>query len=151
MKHTTFLTPCALAAMLLLAAGCNRNTAPASNGVIQTKFPGEVTSGGGTSGEVIARTAKPVTDATYAGGTPGIAGGSGGNTSGAELGGTTRETGQGPNAGVTDPSGKMGATQAPSGENRPAAAGPSAQDLNKGEASNAAPQGPAPKQLEGKQ
>ena len=82
MKHTIYLTSCALAA-LLLAAGCSRNTAPASNGVIQTKFPGEVTSGGGTSGEVIARSAKPVTDATYAGGTPGIAGGSGGNTSGA--------------------------------------------------------------------
>lgn len=149
MKRTTMLIPGLLAAMLL-AAGCSRNTAPASNGVIQTKFPGEVTSGGGTSGEVIARTAKPVTDATYAGGTPGIAGGAGGNTSGAETGGTTRETGQGPTSGVTDPSGKMDATQTATGDNRPAG-GPSAQDLNKGEASNAAPQGPAPKQLEGKQ
>ena len=150
MKHTTYLTPCALAACLLLAAGCSKHTAPASNGVIQTKFPGQVTSGGGTSGEVIARTAKPVTDATYAGGTPGIAGGAGGNTSGAETGGTTRETGQGPTSGVTDPSGKMGATQTATGDNAPAG-GPSAQDLNKGEASNAAPQGPAPKHLEGKQ
>jgi len=150
MKRTTYLTSCALAAMLLLAAGCNRNTAPASDGVIQTKFPGQVTSGGGTSGEVIARAAKPVTDATYAGGTPGIAGGAGGNTSGAETGGTTRETGQGPTSGVTAPSGKMGATQTATGENAPAA-GPSSQDLNKGAASNAAAQGPAPKQLEGKQ
>ncbi len=150
MKHTIHLTSCALAAMLVLSAGCSKQTAPASNGVIQTKFPGQVTAGGDTSGEIIARTAKPVTDATYAGGTPGIAGGSGGNTSGAEVGGTTRETGQGPTSGVTDPSGKMGATQTPSGDNRPAG-GPTAQDLNKGEASNAAPQGPAPKQMEGKQ
>jgi len=148
MKRTTVILPALLAALLL--AGCERGTAPASKGVIQTKFPGEVTSGGGTSGEVIARSAKPVTDATYAGGTPGIAGGAGGNNAGAEMGGTTRETGQGPNTGVTDPSGKMGGTQTPSGENG-GTTGPTAQDLNKTPASNAAAQGPAPKQLEGKQ
>lgn len=149
MKRTTFLTPCALAAVLLLAA-CSRNTAPASDGVIQTKFPGQVTSGGGTSGEVIARTARPVTDATYAGGTPGIAGGSGGTTSGAELGGTTRETGQGPTSGVTPPSGAMQGTQTQPGDTgKPS--GPSAEDLNKGAASNAAPQAPAaPNEMEKK-
>lgn len=150
MKRTTFLTPCAVAAVVLLVAGCSRNTAPASDGVIQTKFPGQVTSGGGTSGEIIARTSRPVTDATYAGGTPGIAGGSGGTTSGAELGGTTRETGQGPTSGVTPPSGAMQGTQTQSGDmGKPS--GPSAQDLNKGAASNEAPQGPAaPNQLEKK-
>lgn len=142
MKRHSFLTPCALAAAALLLAACSRNTAPASDGVIQTKFPGQVTSGGGTSGEVIARTARPVTDATYAGGTPGIAGGSGGNTSGAETGGTTRETGQGPNSGVTAPSGAMQGTQTQPGDTGQPS-GPSAQDLNKGAASNAAPQGPA--------
>jgi len=147
MKRTSFLLAGVLAAVLL--AACDRGTAPASSGVIQTKFPGQLTAGGGTSGEVIARTPKPVTDATYAGGTPGIAGGAGGNTSGAEVGGTTRETGQGPNAGVTQPSGKMNGTQTPSGENG-GPTGPSAQDLNKAPASNAAPQGPAPKQMEGK-
>ena len=148
MKASTLALGVLAACMTL--AGCDRGHANPKDGVIQTKFPGQVTSGGGTSGEVIARTAKPVTDATYAGGTPGIAGGAGGNTSGAETGGTTRETGQGPTSGVTDPSGKMGATQTATGDNAPAG-GPSAQDLNKGEASNAAPQGPAPKHLEGKQ
>lgn len=149
MKRTILLTPCALAAVVLLAA-CSRNTAPASDGVIQTKFPGQVTSGGGTSGEVIARTARPVTDATYAGGTPGIAGGSGGNTSGAETGGTTRETGQGPTSGVTPPSGAMQGTQTQPGDmGKPS--GPSAQELNKGAASNEATQGPAaPNQMEKK-
>ncbi|XYJ12334.1 hypothetical protein ACSUZJ_10205 [Telluria sp. B2] len=142
MKRHIFLTPCMLAAAVLLAAGCSRHNAPASNGVIQTKFPGQVTSGGGTSGEVIARTSRPVTDATYAGGTPGIAGGSGGNTSGAETGGTTRETGQGPTSGVTAPSGAMQGTQTQPGDTGQPS-GPSAQDLNKGSATNAAPQGPA--------
>lgn len=142
MKRSTVLTPLVVLALGALAAGCNRNTAPASDGVIQTKFPGQVTAGGGTSGEIIARSAKPVTDATYAGGTPGIAGGSGGTTSGAELGGTTRETGQGPNTGVTPPSGAMQGTQTQSGDmGKPA--GPSAQDLNAAPASNVAPQAPA--------
>jgi len=149
MKRPIFMIPGLLAAAVLLSA-CSRNTAPASDGVIQTKFPGQVTSGGGTSGEVIARTARPVTDATYAGGTPGIAGGAGGNTSGAETGGTTRETGQGPTAGVTAPSGAMQGTQTQPGDTgKPS--GPSAQDLNKGAASNEASQGPAaPNQLEKK-
>ena len=150
MKRHSFLIPCALAASALLVTGCSRNTAPASDGVIQTKFPGQVTSGGGTSGEVIARTARPVTDATYAGGTPGIAGGAGGNTSGAAVGGTTRETGQGPTSGVTPPSGAMQGTQTQSGDNG-TPSGPSSQDLTKGAASNDAPQGPAaPNQLEKK-
>lgn len=141
MKRSTFLPTAVLAALAVLATGCNRNTAPASDGVIQTKFPGQVTAGGGTSGEIIARSAKPVTDATYAGGTPGIAGGSGGTTSGAELGGTTRETGQGPNTGVTPPSGAMPGTQTQPGDmGKPA--GPSAQDLNAAPASNVAPQAP---------
>jgi hypothetical protein len=150
MKRHRFLIPCALAASALFATGCSRNTAPASDGVIQTKFPGQVTAGGGTSGEIIARTARPVTDATYAGGTPGIAGGAGGNTSGAAVGGTTRETGQGPTSGVTPPSGAMQGTQTQSGDTG-TPSGPSAQDLNKGAASNDAPQGPAaPNQLEKK-
>ena len=141
MKRLISTIPGLLAAALLLSA-CSRNTAPASDGVIQTKFPGQVTAGGGTSGEIIARTARPVTDAVYAGGTPGIAGGAGGNTSGAAIGGSTRETGEGPATGVTNPSGVMQGTQSQPGDTGQPS-GPSAQDLNKGAATNAAPQGPA--------
>ena len=67
----------------------------------QTAFPGMVTAGGGSSGAVMARTARPETDATYAGGTPGIAGGSGGTTGGAATAGTVVEAGQGPSSGTT--------------------------------------------------
>ena len=128
----------ALAATLL--AACDRGQAPAANGVIQTKYPGQVSAGGMTSGQIMARTARPETDATYAGGTPGTAGGSGGNTSGAETGGATRETGQGPSSGVTQPSssGREGGT-VPSGENRPAAPAPGTTEAPA--ANNAAPQG----------
>ena len=132
-----------------LLASCRRAEAPATHGVIQTKFPGQMTAGGGSSGEVMARTARPETDATYAGGTPGIAGGAGGNTSGAETGGTTQESGQGPSHGVTQPSsaGRPGANLPPGdhgGATAPAAAQPTAP------ASNASPQGPATRQPEGK-
>ena len=128
------------AALAILVAGCDRGQAPAANGIIQTKYPGQVSSGGMTSGQLMARTARPETDATYAGGTPGIAGGSGGNTSGAEIGGATRETGQGPSSGVTQPSsaGRPG-SDLPSGENRPAAPAPGSTEAPA--ANNAAPQG----------
>ncbi|QOL48265.1 hypothetical protein [Massilia litorea] len=91
-----------LAACMTLA-GCDRGHANPKDGVIQTKFPGQVTAGGGTSGQVMARSSKPETNAAYAGGTPGIAGGSGGTTGGAAMGGTVTETGQGPSSGVTAP------------------------------------------------
>jgi hypothetical protein len=109
------------AAMLLATAGCDRN-ATGAGGVIQTKFPGQVTSGGGTSGQVLARNAKPVTDGTYAGGTPGIAGGAGGNTGGAGTGGTVQESGQGPSQGTTQPAsaGQPGATLPPGDMGKPA-------------------------------
>jgi hypothetical protein len=101
-------------ALLLAATGCDRNGVGAS-GVIQTKFPGQVTAGGGTSGQILAQNAKPVTDGTYAGGHPGIAGGSGGNTGGAAMGGTVQESGQGPSRGVTQPAsaGQPGANLPP--------------------------------------
>jgi hypothetical protein len=98
MKALTLFTLGALA-----LAGCDSGRQAASEGVIQTKFPGQVTAGGGTSGAVIARTSRPVTDGTYAGGTPGIAGGSGGTTSGAATAGTVQESGQGPSQGTTQP------------------------------------------------
>jgi len=129
-----------VASLAVLLAGCERGQAPAADGVIQTRYPGQVSSGGLTSGQIMARTGRPETDATYAGGTPGIAGGSGGNTSGAEIGGATRETGQGPSSGVTQPSsaGRPG-SDLPSGENRPAAPAPGSTEAPA--ASNAAPQG----------
>jgi hypothetical protein len=86
----------------------------------ETRFPGMVSAGGGTSGQVMAANGKPKTDGTYAGGTPGIAGGAGGNTAGAGTGGSTRETGQGPSSGVSTPSSstaaQTGATEKPSGD-----------------------------------
>ncbi len=84
---------------------------------IQTKFPGQVTAGGGTSGQVMARSAKPETNAAYAGGTPGIAGGAGGNNAGAAMGGTVTETGQGPSSGVTAPVSGGQPGNKPSGDN----------------------------------
>jgi len=130
----------AAALAVALLGACDRGQAPAANGVIQTNYPGQVSSGGMTSGQVMARTARPETDATYAGGTPGIAGGAGGNTSGAETGGETRETGQGPSSGVTPPSGVASpGSSLPSGENQPAAPTPGTTEAPA--ASNAAPQG----------
>jgi hypothetical protein len=107
----------AAAALLLSAAGCKQH---GDNAMRETKFPGMVSAGGGTSGQVMARNSGPKTDGTYAGGTPGIAGGAGGNTAGAGTGGTTRETGQGPSSGISTPSngtaGQTGATEKPSGD-----------------------------------
>ena len=88
--------------------GCKRADTAAATGIRQTGFPGQVSAGGETSGRVIARTAKaapagPVAATTQApqegtrgqsptgsvAGTPGIPEGSGGTTSGAEMGGTS--------------------------------------------------------------
>lgn len=89
------------AGMLLGLPGCDRRT-QSDVGAAQTKFPGQVSAGGGSSGEVLGRVG-PTKDATYAGGTPGIAGGSGGNTGGAATGGSVQESGRGPSQGVTAP------------------------------------------------
>ncbi|MGF6272883.1 hypothetical protein ABIB38_001239 [Massilia sp. UYP11] len=140
MKRRTASTIGGMALAAIVLAACDRDQAPAANGVIQTNYPGQVSAGGMTSGQIMARTARPETDATYAGGTPGTAGGSGGNTSGAETGGATRETGQGPSSGVTQPSsaGREG-SNLPSGEHRPSAPAPGSTEAPA--ASNAAPQG----------
>jgi hypothetical protein len=129
----SLLAACAASATL---SGCDRGHANPASGVIQTKFPGQVTSGGGTSGQVMARSSKPETNAAYAGGTPHIAGGAGGTTGGAALGGTVAETGQGPTQGVTPPasaaqggnkppgdSGKMPADAPAAGVNAPTVGG----------------------------
>jgi hypothetical protein len=83
---------------------CSRD--PGNAAVRQTQFPGQVTAGGGTSGEVIARAGKPVADGSYAGGTPGIAGGSGGTTGGAATAGTAQESGHGPSGNTAPPAAK---------------------------------------------
>lgn len=80
---------------------CERAPATAQAGVRQTTFPGQVTAGGGTSGEVMARPSAAsaaggnqeglrgqAADGSVAG-TPSIPEGAGGTTSGAAMGGTT--------------------------------------------------------------
>jgi len=135
MKPTIILIPALSLSALALLGGCDGKTPAAANGVIQTKYPGQVSAGGATSGQILTRNARPETDATYAGGTPGIAGGAGGNTAGAETGGAVRETGQGPSSGVTNPSsaGRPG-SELQSGDTSGATPGAAP-------ASNAAPQG----------
>jgi hypothetical protein len=101
-----------LAVSAVCASACSRTDQPADAGIRKTAFPGMVTAGGGTSGEVIARSAKPVTDGSYAGGTPGIAGGAGGNAGGAATGGAAQESGHGPSGNTAPPAAK----QTPSGQ-----------------------------------
>jgi hypothetical protein len=141
MKASTILIPAAVL-LALLGSGCDRGRNPSVGGIEQTKYPGQVSAGGRTGGAIIASTTKPVTDATYAGGTPGIAGGSGGTTSGAATGGTVRETGQGPDTGVTPPSGAQPGTQTQPGDHgKPAAPAPGSVEAPA--ATNIAPQGAA--------
>ena len=151
-RHLTLTAAAMLTSAVVVMCGasltaCRRAQEPAAHGVIQTRYPGQMTAGGASSGEVMARTARPTTDATYAGGTPGTAGGAGGNTGGAEIGGTVQESGQGPSHGVSQPSsaGRPGATLQPGdtgGATAPAANQPGAP------ASNVGPQGPAKSQTE---
>ena len=70
MKASVKLVTAAIA-LLAVLAGCERGHTPSVGGIVQTKYPGQVSAGGATSGAIIAATPKPVTDATYAGGTPG--------------------------------------------------------------------------------
>jgi hypothetical protein len=140
MKASVFLIHAGALALLALAAGCNRNHLGAGD-VIQTKFPGQVTAGGGTSGQVLARNTKPVTDGAYAGGHPGMAGGAGGNTGGTAMGGTVQESGQGPSRGTTQPAsaGQAGASLPPGDMSRQGAAG--ARPGGAGEQGSAPPAG----------
>jgi hypothetical protein len=92
-----------LGALALLAACSPREGNYAQR---QTNFPGMVTAGGGTSGEVMARNKKPQTDGSYAGGTPYHAGGSGGTTGGAATAGAVSESGHGPSGNTAPPAGK---------------------------------------------
>ena len=80
-------------AAALLAAGCGANDEERKLGVKQTGLPGHLSAGGGSSGEVLSRSQQADISIAPAG-TPGIPQGSGGNTSGAALGGTTGGTQQ---------------------------------------------------------
>lgn len=96
----------------LLAAGCSRSDRVADAGMRKTNFPGMVTAGGGTSGEVMERNKKPKTDGSYAGGTPYHAGGAEGNTGGTATAGAVQESGHGPSGNTAPPAAK----QTPSGQ-----------------------------------
>lgn len=72
--------------LLLALAACERSGDAAS---IDTRFPGQVSAQGGTSGQVMNPAVNASDPAAKAAGTPGIPEGSGGTTSGARLGGTT--------------------------------------------------------------
>jgi hypothetical protein len=99
-----------LLGVAVLASACSRgDTAYTPR---KTNFPGMVTAGGGTSGEVMARSTKPATDGSYAGGTPYHAGGVEGNTGGAATGGSVAESGHGPSGSTAPPAAK----QTPSGQ-----------------------------------
>ena len=77
-------------AACLLAAGCGPRGPGKEDGVLQTKFPGQVSAGGGTSGEVIAQAGGSKQTAPPAG-TPGIPQGAEGNVGGTRMGGTSGE------------------------------------------------------------
>ena len=80
---------CLLTGALALLAACSPNDS--NYAMRQTSFPGMVTAGGGTSGEVMARAKTPQTAGSTAGGTPYHAGGADGNTGGAATAGTTAQ------------------------------------------------------------
>lgn len=85
--------------LLILLAGCGEDK-PQPGTVRQTGFPGQISAGGSSSGEIMSR--KPNTVAGMPAGTPGIPGGSGGNVAGASLGATAQgESTAGGSAGPT--------------------------------------------------
>jgi hypothetical protein len=88
--HKRWIGAVGLSIALLAACG-ERNDTSAGTGITQTHFPGQVTAGGGTSGEVIVR-AGGANNGAYMRGTPGIPMGSGGNTGGAATGGTVQQS-----------------------------------------------------------
>lgn len=103
-RSTILLAPAALGALTALISACSPGDGTYAQR--QTRFPGMVTAGGGTSGEVIARSSKPVTDGSYAGGTPFHAGGVGGNTGGAATAGAVSESDHGPSGKTAPPAAK---------------------------------------------
>jgi len=106
-------------AFAVLSTGCGDGGSSGAHGVAQTQLPGQFTAGGGTSGQVIARTGAAT--ATQPAGTPGIPQGAGGNPGGTAMGGSTVAQAQSAPGGATHPAGDgLGAA------GRNAAPGPSA-------------------------
>jgi hypothetical protein len=112
MNSRRIAIPVLLSTLLIGVAGCgDRNpSSSAGAGPKQTGFPGQVTAGGGTSGEVLARAGR-ATEGTYIGGTPGIAGGAEGNVGGPATGGTVQESGKGPVGSLSSPAGNQTSSQ----------------------------------------
>lgn len=96
-----------LLAAAAVGAGC-RGGEP-DQALPQTGFPGQVTAGGHTSGELLARNSRDG-GSNGAQGTPGIPGGSGGNTGGAAMGGdgNSGESGKAGGSGGGERSGESG-------------------------------------------
>jgi hypothetical protein len=82
-KRTVILPAAALA---LLLGACDQDRAGADKN-LKTSFPGQVSAGGGTSGEALGRSR--TTQAQMPAGTPGIPQGNEGNVGGTAMGGTT--------------------------------------------------------------
>ena len=78
----------AMVALLALAACDGGTPRPAAQEGQNTGFPGSVTAGGGTSGEVLARSKTATGVTPKEAGTPGIPQGAGGTVGGTQLGGT---------------------------------------------------------------
>ncbi|HWP18955.1 MAG TPA: hypothetical protein VNO84_07490 [Burkholderiaceae bacterium] len=101
----------ALLAVCVTMAGCSRTAD--DDEAARGAFPGQVSAGGGTSGEVLARRGASGPDAPGPSGTPGIPQGAGGNTSGAAMGGTTSGTQLGGSGGQSHPGQTASGTDAP--------------------------------------
>ncbi len=84
---------CAVCVLCLALVAC-RSENQQTTAAIQTKVAGHVSAGGATSGEVIALSKQSTARVDgQSEGTPGIPEGSGGNTGGAAMGGTSKERG----------------------------------------------------------
>lgn len=125
--------------LALVAAACG----PARTGpqATATRVPGHVAAGGGTSGTVMAAASAAARDmgpAAREAGTPGIPQGAGGNTAGAQMGGTVKDSALGN-------SGEQTAGQRTPGNGAPAHAGAqaSAPPAAASAASASAPMSPA--------
>jgi hypothetical protein len=92
-------TTVALVLAAIAAASCSHRdeTGKVASEVRQTHFPGEITAGGGTSGEVLARN-QQATQGAAKGGTPGTGGGMEGNTGGTAPGGKAAQSDTGQTA-----------------------------------------------------